>query len=119
MEELHEIELDTPALEDAGINKSTPLSNSLQGISLRSAFHILLQQHDLNLIIDNAVLLITTDEDAAARHRVLVYDMMSQLLDENETANTLVDSVNNIFPSFDRKDIARHRVLAHHQLLIV
>ena len=113
-----QIELDLRLLEDAGVSAATPLTKSVQGISLRSALQNLLRQQELSWIIDNEVLLITTAEEVAARHRVHVYDV-SSLLDKGETTEELVDLIYDIFPTFDDDAIAHHRVLAHKQLLIV
>jgi hypothetical protein len=53
--------LDDPALQDEGIQTDVPITQSLSGISLRSALRIILQQHQLTYIIEDEVMKITTE----------------------------------------------------------
>jgi hypothetical protein len=70
-----EIQLDTKALNDAGIAPDTPVTKRLNGISLRSALDLLLHDLQLTWIIDHEVLLITTPEEAENRLTTKVLDV--------------------------------------------
>lgn len=70
-----EIQLDTRALEDAGVGSDTPVSRNLSGLPLRSALRILLGDLDLAYVVKNDVLLITTQDKASEMCEVRVYDV--------------------------------------------
>ena len=72
LKELHEIEiqLDTRALEEVGVDSQTPITKNLTGISLRSAFNLMLKDYDLKYVIDDEVLLITTRDEAETPERL-------------------------------------------------
>ena len=59
-----EIQLDLPALKEAGVGESTRMTRNLKGISLGSALKLLLDELQLKYVIHNEVLLITTREKA-------------------------------------------------------
>ena len=59
-----EIQLDTAGLKDAGIDESTPVTKNLNGISLRSALRLMLDELQLKYVIHNDVLLITSPQKA-------------------------------------------------------
>lgn len=69
------IQLDVPALDNAGIGPDEPVSIKLQNISLRSALRLLLKQLQLTYVIENEVLTITTPEEAESRLLTCVYDV--------------------------------------------
>jgi hypothetical protein len=66
LQDLHhiEIQLDAPALKEAGVEESTPVNENLKGISLRSALHLVLGECGLKFVIHNEVLLITNSAKA-------------------------------------------------------
>ena len=66
LKDLHhiEIQLDSAALKDAGIDESTQVTKNLKGVSLRSALKLLLDELKLKWVIHNEVLLITSPEKA-------------------------------------------------------
>ena len=68
-----EMQLDTKALNDAGIAPDTPVTKTLKGITLRSALKLLLHDLQLTYIIQNEVLYITTPEEAEGRLSTKVY----------------------------------------------
>ena len=43
------IQLDTPALQDAGLNPQEPITVNLHNIALRSALRLMLKQHQVDL----------------------------------------------------------------------
>jgi len=59
-----EIQLDSPALKEAGTDESTQVTKNLRGISLRCALHLLLDELQLKYVIHNSVLLITSPAKA-------------------------------------------------------
>lgn len=68
-----EVQLDLPALDDLGISSEEHIDVNLRNISLGAALRILLRQLDLTYVIDNEVLLITSEEEALTRLQVAVY----------------------------------------------
>lgn len=58
-----EIQIDTKALADVGIATDTPITKSPKGISLRSALRLMLRELDLTYVIQDEVLLITTEKE--------------------------------------------------------
>ncbi|MGO9111411.1 MAG: MG2 domain-containing protein [Thermoguttaceae bacterium] len=66
LKDLHhiEIQLDSAAIKEAGVDESTPVTKNLQGISLRSALKMLLDELQLKLVVHNEVLLITSPAKA-------------------------------------------------------
>jgi len=59
-----EIQLNHRALEDAGVGSDTPMTLTVNGITLRSGLRLLLGEHDLTYIIKDEVLMITTQDEA-------------------------------------------------------
>ena len=66
LKDLHhiEIQLDSAALKEAGVDESTPVTKNLKGISLRSALKLMLDELQLKYVIHNEVLLITSPAKA-------------------------------------------------------
>jgi tetratricopeptide (TPR) repeat protein len=74
------IQLDTPALQDAGLNPQEPITVNLHNIALRSALRLMLKQHQLTYIISNEVLMITTPEEAEKQLVPKVYPVADLVL---------------------------------------
>ena len=74
------VELDQKALEEAGVDLDTPITQNLSGISLRSALRLLLGNIDLTYLVKNEVLLITTKEKAQENLVVKVYPVADLVL---------------------------------------
>jgi hypothetical protein len=68
-----EIQIDTKALNDVGIDPTTPITKNLKGISLRSALKLMLRELELTYVIQDEVLLITTPEEAETHLSTKVY----------------------------------------------
>ena len=66
LKDLHhiEIQLDSAALKELGIDESTPVTKNLKGTSLRSALKLLLDELQLKHVVHNEVLLITSQARA-------------------------------------------------------
>jgi uncharacterized membrane protein YgcG len=67
------IELDVKKLEEAGVNIDTPVTKNLNGITLRSALRLLLNDLELTYVVRDEVLLITTPEEAESQLITKVY----------------------------------------------
>ncbi len=68
------IVFDTKAIEAVGLSPETEVNISIANVSLRSALALMLKNvEDLTSIIDNEVLLITTEDEAETRLEVRVY----------------------------------------------
>ncbi len=82
LKDLHgiEIQLDKKALDDVGVAADTPITRNLKGISLRSALRLLLRELQLTYIIQDEVLLITTQEQADTRPNTKVYPVADLVL---------------------------------------
>ncbi|MGA2259074.1 MAG: hypothetical protein ABSG53_30760, partial [Thermoguttaceae bacterium] len=86
LKDLHkiEIQLDSVALKDGGVDESTPITKNLKNMSLRSALRLLLDELKLNYVIHNEVLLITSPEkaesEALSGYRPDSTEMLSWLL---------------------------------------
>lgn len=65
--------INTKALEDFGVGTDTPVTISLNGVTLRSALRLMLRELDLTYIIKDEVLQITTPEEAEAQLITKVY----------------------------------------------
>jgi len=74
------VEIDTKALEDAGLDLDTPVTQNSSNISLRSALRRLLNNVDLAYIVKDEVLLITTKEAASENLVVKVYPVADLVL---------------------------------------
>ncbi len=66
LKDLHhiEIQLDSAAMKEEGVDEATQITKNLKGISLRSGLNLLLDELRLTYIIRNEVLLITTPSKA-------------------------------------------------------
>jgi hypothetical protein len=87
------IQLDLPALDNAGLGPDEPLTISLRGISLRSALRLLLKQIQLTYIIQDEVLIITTPEEAEAQLSVCVYDVGDLIGAKGQALDALIDAI--------------------------
>ncbi|HEV7223737.1 MAG TPA: hypothetical protein VGN42_13600 [Pirellulales bacterium] len=59
-----EIQLDSRALQNERIGADTPVNFNISGTTLRSALQLMLRKLDLAFVINNEVLLITTENEA-------------------------------------------------------
>lgn len=76
------IQLDAAALDELGISPDDPVNVNLNNVSLRSALRIMLKPLDLTYIIEDEVLLITTEEYAETRLVVKVYPVGDLVIDK-------------------------------------
>jgi hypothetical protein len=87
------IMLDKPALEEAGVGTDAPVTTSIHNVSLRSALRLLLKQLGLTYIIQDEVLLITTNEGAEQNLRTCVYDVRSITNDQEKPTDVLIKTI--------------------------
>ncbi len=80
-----EIQLDNPALEDAGLGSDTPVTRTLNGLPLSSSLRLLLEEHGLTFLVRDGVLMITTKSAARDYLELKVYDV-SKLVGEDAKA---------------------------------
>ncbi len=76
IEDVHKIEImiDAPALADAGISTDQNVHLTISGISLKSALRLLLDPLQLDYVIKNDVMIITTTEKADQTFETRVYN---------------------------------------------
>jgi hypothetical protein len=94
LRDLHgiEIQLDEKALTDASIDLETQITKSLKGISFRSALRLVLGALDLTAIVQDDVLLITTQEVAANSLTTRTYPVGDLASEKTEYGN-LVEAI--------------------------
>ena len=68
-----EIQIDEVGLDDLGLDSSEPVTVNLRNISLRSALRLMLKPLELTYVIDDEVLLITSEDEALTRLTFKVY----------------------------------------------
>jgi hypothetical protein len=101
LKDLHriEIQIDTKALSDVGIDPSTPITKNLKGISLRSALRLMLRELCLTYVIQDEVLLITTPEEADCHLTTKLYPVADLVVCRNSKGelwddyDTLIDII--------------------------
>jgi hypothetical protein len=88
------IQIDGPALDEAGIGTDAPVTISLHDISLRSALKLILRRLQLTWIIQDEVLLITTKECAEKDLDTCVYNVQG-LVDDSDpkSVKALIDVI--------------------------
>lgn len=59
-----EIQLDTRAMEDAGLGSDTPITRKIKDISLRSVLRLVLGELDMTYVVRDGFLLLTTKTEA-------------------------------------------------------
>jgi hypothetical protein len=88
------VRLDAVALDEIGISTEEPVTFSINGISLRSALRLMLQQLQLTYIIQDEVLMITTPEVADLELIICVYDVREVVgTAEDPAIDQLIDAV--------------------------
>ena len=70
-----EIQLDKKAMDEAGIGSETPVTKNLKGVSLKSALRLMLRDLGLTYVIQDEVLLITTQDVAETKVTARVYSV--------------------------------------------
>jgi len=88
------IQLDTTALEEAGVGSDSPVTRTFRNISLRSALKLMLEPLKLTWIIRDEVLMVTTTEVAERRLVTCVYNVQG-LVDDGDpkSMDALIDAI--------------------------
>ncbi len=96
-----EIQIDSKALEDAGVGTDVPVTIDLKGISLRSALNLMLRKLNLTWLIEDEVLLITIPEEAEQHLETKVYDVADLVVcrDEHDVISEDYDSLIDVITS--------------------
>ena len=68
-----EIQIDTKGLNNEGVSPDEPITTNLRNISLQSALNLMLEPLYLTYIVDNEVLLITSEDEALTRMETRAY----------------------------------------------
>jgi type II secretory pathway component GspD/PulD (secretin) len=93
---------DLPALQEEGISLDRPITMKLQGVSLKSALKLMLEQVRLTYVVQDEVLKITTPNHAQGQLVQRVYqvaDLVIPLLQATSPADTLTRLSNGQAPS--------------------
>ena len=69
------IDIDDPALQEAGISLESPITIKLDGVSLKSALNLILHKVHLTHVIKDEVLLITTENQARGKLVAVTYQV--------------------------------------------
>ena len=82
LQDIHDIPIkfDQTALEDLVLDQSVPVTMQLSGIKLKSALRLMLGDLDLTYVIENEVLLITSQENAEDAAITKVYPVADLVL---------------------------------------
>jgi hypothetical protein len=86
-----EIQLNKKALDDAGVAADTPITRSLQGVTLRSALDLILRERSLTFVVQDEMLLITTPEDAETKLATVIYPVGDLVQYRDPSGGTMSD----------------------------
>lgn len=78
------IQVDNKALTDSGLGSDTPVTAHIEGVSLRSALRLVLDQLDLTYVVRNEVLFITSKTEAENMLIFKVYPVGDLVRSDNE-----------------------------------
>lgn len=106
LEDLHKVqfELDNKALEDSAVSSDTPINRNLSNLSLASALHLMLADLDLDFLITNDVLLITSKEVAHVATEIRIYSV-KDLLAEDRSVTALSEMVEKMYSNYENHSI--------------
>ena len=92
IEQEHQIPtlIDKRALDDVGLGSDTPVTISVENISLRSALRLMLKELDLTYVLRDEVLKITTPEESENEPAIMVYPVADFLTRESPGAEPAV-----------------------------
>lgn len=94
LEDRHQISIifETAALQDQGVDPSSPVTLELSGITLRSALKLMLQPLQLTYIVEDEVMKITTLERANETLVTRVYPVRD-LADDYEELQSVIEAI--------------------------
>jgi len=85
------IHLDRRALDDVGLGTDTPITFMGRGLSLRSAFRLMLRELELTYRVDGDGVLITTPEEAESELTTVIYPVSDLVRFRDSEDNTWAD----------------------------
>jgi len=119
------IAIDVGALDDVGIGLDVPITRSAKDQTLSAALRQLLKELELQHIVRDEVVLITTPEEAETDDWLLVrvYNV-ADLLRDGESANRLAEALSDVLTTTPGEGDGKflsvdYRIDAHHHLLLV
>ncbi|HXT59526.1 MAG TPA: hypothetical protein VN699_12875 [Pirellulales bacterium] len=83
------IQLDHNALRDAGVDGDAPITCALEGVALRSALKLLLDEFDLTYVADDGFLLVTTKTEAENKLSFRIYPVADLVSTDSEFRSQL------------------------------
>jgi hypothetical protein len=91
LKDLHgiEIQLDKKSLEEAGIGTDTPITITVQGISLESGLCLMLRPLDMTYVVRHGVMLVTTQAAVRKIVELRVYDVHDLLGEDVDVRDVL------------------------------
>ena len=98
LKDFHDIEmqLDLRALEERGVGADTPITARLKSLSLRDALRYLLDQYELDYVVQDSMLLITTRDAADQIREVRVYNV-AECVGPTVTSHELANAIKDLF----------------------
>jgi hypothetical protein len=101
-----EVQLDNKGLADAAVDPSAPITRSVDGIGLRSALRLILEDLDLMYVVQGEVLKITSKADVTFTTRVYPVGDLARTEAGEDDFDSLVEAiVNGVDPtSWDASD---------------
>lgn len=102
LKDLHgiEIQLDRYALAEDGLRTDIPITRGFKGISLRSALRVILADFDLTYVVQDDVLLITTQERARNTRKTKVYAIGDLMLPRLQGVHISRPNITVLNPSY-------------------
>ena len=90
-----EIEFDIRALDDYGLDSSLPITAELKSVTFGEALRFILAPHDLEIVIRDGYVLITSDEGAQEFANTKVYPVRKLLKEDQpiESMNALIETL--------------------------
>ncbi|MBI1899962.1 MAG: hypothetical protein HYS13_02455 [Planctomycetia bacterium] len=87
---------DEKALDDVRVSVHTPITKSLEGVTLRSALRLILEEHELAYVIDEGLLVVTSKTEAESMLHTVIYEVPDLLYEEGfdvADADSLVEVI--------------------------
>jgi type II secretory pathway component GspD/PulD (secretin) len=94
------VDIDTQAMQEAGVNLDQPVSLNLENIQLRSALNLLLKKANLTYVIENEALQITTHDRTRGDVKTVTYPVADLVI---EPSNGTLPGVNSFQAALERQ----------------
>jgi hypothetical protein len=102
-----DLELDAPALDGAGIDQNTTIDSSVREVPLRQGLQRFLKELNLAAVIENGAVLITTQDEADAKMRIVVFDVSDVVMDDSGEVDfySLIDAITSTIEPDSWEDV--------------